>query len=242
MYIIWSMLFACQDTNKSEPSPQKTPATQIADKSSGETSQKEIPRESNPLDPKLAIKKAPEQYEVLLETTQGNVVIEVTREWAPLGADRFYSLVEMGYFTDIAFFRAIKGFMVQFGIHGDPKVASMWSNARIKDDAVTQSNLRGMLTFATSGPNSRTTQLFINVNDNTNLDAMGFSPFAKVSETKGGGIQVIDSLFMGYGEGAPRGMGPNQGLIQQKGNTYLKESFPKLDYIKTARICNGDCG
>ena len=241
MYMILGMLFACQETSSTETPVEKTPTTQTTKKTAEETPAKEGMSESNALDPKLAIQKAPDQYEVLLETSQGNVVIEVTREWAPLGADRFYNLVQMGYFTDIAFFRAIKGFMVQFGIHGEPKVASMWRDARIKDDAVTQSNLRGMITFATSGPNSRTTQLFINVNDNANLDAMGFSPFGKVSETKGGGIQVIDSLFMEYGEGAPRGRGPNQGLIQQKGNAYLKESFPKLDYIKSARICNGDC-
>lgn len=241
MYMILGMLFACQETSSTETPVEKTPTTQTTKKTAEETPAKEGMSESNALDPKIAVQKAPDQYEVLLETSQGNVVIEVTREWAPLGADRFYNLVQMGYFTDIAFFRAIKGFMVQFGIHGEPKVAAMWRNARIKDDAVTQSNLRGMITFATSGPNSRTTQLFINVNDNANLDAMGFSPFGKVSETKGGGIQVIDSLFMEYGEGAPRGRGPNQGLIQQKGNAYLKESFPKLDYIKSARICNGDC-
>ena len=117
----------------------------------------------------------------------------------------------------------------------------MWRNARIQDDPVTQSNMRGYITFATSGKHSRTTQLFINTNDNNNFDAMGFSPFGKVSETKGGGMKVMDALFMGYGEGAPRGRGPNQMYIQQKGNAYLKEKFPKLDYIKKARLCNDDC-
>ena len=193
------------------------------------------------LSPKKATETAPDTYDVLFETTQGNIVIEVQRSWAPLGADRFYNLVKMGYFTDVAFFRAIQGFMTQFGIHGDPKVAQMWRNARIQDDPVTQSNMRGYITFATSGKNSRTTQLFINTNNNNNLDAMGFSPFGKVSETKGGGMKVMDALFMGYGEGAPRGKGPNQMYIQQKGNAYLKEQFPKLDYIKKARLCNDDC-
>ena len=168
-------------------------------------------------------------------------MLEVQRSWAPLGADRFYNLVKMGYFTDVAFFRAIQGFMTQFGIHGDPNVAKMWRNARIQDDPVTQSNMRGYITFATSGKHSRTTQLFINTNNNNNLDAMGFAPFGKVSETKGGGMKVMDALFMGYGEGAPRGRGPNQMYIQQKGNTYLKAEFPKLDYIKTARLCDDDC-
>ena len=147
----------------------------------------------------------------------------------------------MGYFTDVAFFRAIKGFMTQFGIHGEPNVAKMWRSARIEDDSVTQSNMRGYLTFATSGKNSRTTQMFINTSDNINLDAMGFSPIGKVSEKKGGGMKVMDSLYMGYGEGAPRGRGPNQGYIQQQGNTYLKDQFPKLDYIKSARVCHDDC-
>lgn len=193
------------------------------------------------LDPKYAIKKAPDDFDVLFETTKGKVVIEVKREWSPLGADRFYNLVEMGYFTDVAFFRAIKGFMNQFGIHGDPKVALMWKNAKIKDDQVLQSNTRGFVSFATSGKNSRTTQMFINTKDNGNLDGMGFSPFGKVSESKGGGMKVVDQLFTGYGEGAPRGRGPSQGRIQMQGNQYLKSSFPNLDYILSSRICNNDC-
>ena len=173
MIIALTLLFACQDSTVEAKNTSKTEKTSSSS--------------STDLDPKKATKTAPDSYDVLFETTQGNIVIEVQRSWAPLGADRFYNLVEMGYLTDIAFFRAIKGFMTQFGIHGDPSVATMWRDARIQDDPVTQSNTRGYITFATSGKNSRTTQMFINTNDNINLDAMGFSPFGKVSETKGGG-------------------------------------------------------
>ena len=248
MIIALTLLFACQDSTTSQEAPPKvaqkneksTPKSKVEAKNTSKT-EKTSSSSSTDLDPKKATKTAPDSYDVLFETTQGNIVIEVQRSWAPLGADRFYNLVEMGYLTDIAFFRAIKGFMTQFGIHGDPSVATMWRDARIQDDPVTQSNTRGYITFATSGKNSRTTQMFINTNDNINLDAMGFSPFGKVSETKGGGMKVMDALFMGYGEGAPRGRGPNQGYIQQKGNTYLKDQFPKLDYIKSARVCHDDC-
>lgn len=246
-HIIFGLLLACQDstTSKEEtapvskPAPEKTVSQAVPEKKDGSKQIKE--KESIALDPKKAIKKAPDQYEVMFETTKGNIVIEIKREWAPLGADRFYNLVDMGYFTDVAFFRAVKGFMTQFGIHGDPNVSKLWRTARIKDDSVIQSNKRGYLSFATSGKNSRTTQLFINTKDNINLDAMDFSPFGMISESKGGGMKVVDSLYMGYGEGAPRGKGPNQMLIQKKGNAYLKESFSELDYIKSARICNDDC-
>jgi peptidyl-prolyl cis-trans isomerase A (cyclophilin A) len=252
-HLLLCLLLACQDsTTKEEPTATTTPAAKNTDikaapqkkeevKEAPQKKEEGIERQALDLDPKKAIKKAPDQYEVMFETTKGNVVIEIKREWAPLGADRFYNLVDMGYFTDVAFFRAIKGFMTQFGIHGDPNVSKVWRTARIKDDTVTQSNKRGYLSFATSGPNSRTTQLFINTKDNGNLDAMGFSPFGSISESKGGGMKVVDSLYMGYGEGAPRGKGPNQMLIQKKGNAYLKESFSELDYIKSARICADDC-
>ena len=244
MLFALTLLIACQDTSKepvTKPKTQtetsKTQKTEPVDSKSSQSSDSSV----SDLSPQKATETAPETYEVLFETTQGNIVIEVQRSWAPLGADRFYNLVKMGYFTDIAFFRAIQGFMTQFGVHGDPNVAKLWRNARIQDDPVTQSNMRGYITFATSGKNSRTTQLFINTNNNNNLDAMGFSPFGKVLDTKGGGMKVMDAMFMGYGEGAPRGRGPNQMYIQQQGNAYLKEKFPKLDYIKTARLCNDDC-
>ena len=185
------------------------------------------------LDPSKATEQAPASYKVEFETTAGDFEVEVTREWSPRGADRFYNLVKVGYYDGCAFFRVIKGFMGQFGLHGDPKITSVWRNARIDDDPVKQSNTRGMITFATAGPDTRTTQLFINFGNNKNLDGMGFSPFGKIS---GDGMSVVDAIHNGYGEGAPRGTGPSQGLIQQQGNAYLKAKFPNLDYIKTARL------
>ena len=184
------------------------------------------------LDPPHATEQAPDRFRVRFETTKGPFVIEVTRAWAPRGADRFYNLVRVGYYDDVAFFRVIENFMVQFGIHGDPAVNAAWRQARIPDDPVTQSNKRGMVTYAMAGPDTRTTQLFINFRDNTGLDGQGFSPFGRVVE----GLSVVDSLYSGYGEGAPSGMGPEQGRAQGEGNAYLKSRFPKLDFVKTARL------
>lgn len=187
------------------------------------------------LAPEKATEKAPAAYKAKFETTKGDFVIAVTREWAPLGADRFYNLVKIGYYDDVAFFRVVDGFMVQFGISGYPEVNAKWRAARIQDDPVTQKNTRGMVTFATSGPNSRTTQVFINfVDRNTNLDAMGFAPFGKIES----GMEVVDSLYKGYGEGAPRGAGPSQPRMQAEGNTYLRADFPQLDWVKKATIVN----
>jgi cyclophilin family peptidyl-prolyl cis-trans isomerase len=185
------------------------------------------------IDPAKANATAPATYKVKMATTKGDFVIEVHRDWAPNGADRFYNLVKMGYFKDVAFFRVIKGFMVQFGIHGDPAMNRAWHDANIKDDpSGKQTNARGMVTFATAGPNTRTTQIFINYADNGRLDGMGFAPIGKVTS----GMDVVDALEGVYGEGAPRGAGPAQNRLQNEGNTYLKASFPKLDYIKSASI------
>ncbi len=175
--------------------------------------------------------RAPDQFTVRMETTKGPLVIDVTREWSPNGADRFYTLVREGFFTDIAFFRVVEGFMAQGGIHGDPQVAARWRNRRIPDDPVRQSNTRGMVSFAMAGPNTRTTQFFINFVDNTRLDGMGFSPFGRVRD-----MSVVDRFYNGYGEGAPRGRGPDQARIQSEGNAYLRASFPELDYIRSATI------
>lgn len=184
-------------------------------------------------DPKLAVEKAPEVFKTQFATTKGDFVIEVHRAWAPRGADRFYNLLKAGYFQDLAFFRVVQGFMVQFGIHGTPAVSAKWREARIQDDpAAGQSNTRGMVSFATAGPNTRTTQMFINFGDNSRLDGMGFTPFGKVVK----GMEVVDKLYNGYGEGAPQGMGPNQGRVQMEGNAYLKKDFPQLDYVKSAAI------
>jgi peptidyl-prolyl cis-trans isomerase A (cyclophilin A) len=176
--------------------------------------------------------KAPATYKVKFDTSKGVFVVEVHRDWAPNGADRFYNLVKNGFYNDTRFFRVISGFMVQFGINGDPKLNRVWRDANIKDDPVKASNKRGMITFATAGPDTRTTQVFINFGDNAGLDDQGFAPFGQVIS----GMEVVESLFAGYGEGAPRGVGPDQGLIQSQGNAYLKKDFPKLDYIKTATI------
>ncbi len=182
-------------------------------------------------DPKTATLTAPATYKVKLHTTKGDVVIEVTRAWAPKGADRFYNLVKAGYYTDISFFRVISGFMAQAGISGDPKLNTIWRAAKIDDDEVTQSNTRGMVTFAMAGKNTRTTQFFINFKNNANLDRMGFPPFGKVVD-----MSVVDTIHNGYGEGAPRGRGPSQGKMQTVGNSYLRTDFPNLDYIKKASI------
>ena len=183
-------------------------------------------------DPAKLTEKAPESFKAQFDTTKGKFTVEVTRSLSPNGADRFYNLVRAGYFKDIAFFRVIPGFMCQFGIHGDPKVAAAWRKATITDDPVKGSNTRGTITFATAGPNTRTTQFFINFGNNRNLDSMGFSPFGKVSE----GMDVVDKINGEYGEGAPRGRGPDQGRVQTEGNTYLKKDFPNLDYIKSVTI------
>lgn len=182
--------------------------------------------------PETLTAEAPASYTVKFDTSKGEFTVEVHREWAPNGADRFYNLVKGGFYDETRFFRVLDGFVAQFGINGDPAVSAVWREATIEDDPVKQSNLRGTLTFATSGPDSRTTQLFINFKDNKNLDGMGFSAFGKVAS----GMDVVDSLFKGYGEGAPRGRGPSQARIQSEGNEYLKKEFPNLDYVRTATI------
>eukprot|EP01013_Petalomonas_cantuscygni_P023101 TRINITY_DN44490_c0_g1_i1.p1 TRINITY_DN44490_c0_g1~~TRINITY_DN44490_c0_g1_i1.p1 ORF type:complete len:234 (-),score=43.63 TRINITY_DN44490_c0_g1_i1:313-954(-) len=167
---------------------------------------------------------------------EGTFTIEVHPEWAPLGAARFKELIDADFFKNVRFFRAIKGFMAQFGIHGNPGVAAKWRDNKISDDPVKESNKRGYLSFATSGKDSRTTQMFINFGDNTNLDGMGFSPFARVIS----GMDVVDELYTGYGEGGSGdgtdGRGPSQGRLQSEGNKYLKKVFPKLSYILTTTV------
>ena len=183
-------------------------------------------------DPASWTEKAPATFKVRLDTTKGAVVIQVTRAWAPNGADRFYNMVKSGYLDEARFFRVVTGFMAQFGINPDPEVASRWRVAGIPDDPVTQSNKRGTVTFATSGPNSRTTQVFVNFDDNSDLDKQGFSPFGVVTT----GMDVMDKLYAGYGDGPPYGRGPDQSLLQIQGNAYLDRLFPMLDGIKKATI------
>ena len=176
---------------------------------------------------------APDVFRARFETSKGDFVVEVTRAWSPAGADRFYNLVSHGYLDGVRFFRVIEGFMVQFGINGDPELAALLREASILDDPVVESNTRGKLTFAKTGlPNSRSTQIFINFGANTNLDALGFSPFGEIVE----GMEVVDQLYSGYGEGAPNGNGPDQSRVQEEGNAYLNAEFPNLDYVERASI------
>lgn len=175
---------------------------------------------------------APDSFDIALETSRGPVEIRVRRSWAPRGADRLYDLVSQHYYDDTRFYRVIPGFMAQFGASGDPALARSWADAAIPDDPVTHSNERGTVSFASGGPDTRTTQLFINTVDNARLDAMGFAPVGEVQS----GMAAVDSLFAGYGEGPPYGRGPDQAQIAAAGNAYLDRSFPQLDRIRSARI------
>lgn len=184
------------------------------------------------LTPATLTAKAPETYRVKFDTSKGPFVVEVHRDWAPLGADRFYNLVRNGFYNNVRFFRVLNGFMAQFGMNGTPAVQKAWGAPaqNLKDDPVKQSNKRGYITFANAGPNSRSTQVFINLVDNTFLDpdAMHFAPFGQVVE----GMEIVDMLYTGYG----RQNVPDQGRITSEGNAYLTKEYPKLDYVKTATI------
>jgi peptidyl-prolyl cis-trans isomerase A (cyclophilin A) len=184
------------------------------------------------LRPALLTAKAPATYQVKFTTTKGDFVLSVTRAWAPLGADRFYNLVRHHFYDNTSFFRVLKGFVVQWGISAYPPVSAAWSHAPIKDDPVVQSNLRGYITYAMGGPNTRTTQVFINLVDNKRLDSMGFSAFGQVTE----GMDVVEALYAGYGEGGPDGQGPEQDKIERLGKPYLDKGFDKLDSIKTTTL------
>ncbi len=207
----------------------KTEAPKPAPKPTAKADQPK-PKPSGPhpglLDPSQANEKAPAQYKVKFQTTAGDFVAEIYRDWAPLGADRFYNLVKIGFFDDTGFFRIVPGFIVQFGLNGDPAVNAKWREASIADDPVKASNEPATLTFATAGPNTRTTQMFINYGNNAGLDRQGFAPIGKVVE----GMAVVEKLFPGYREMA------NQGQIQMRGNEYLKSSFPKMDFIVKASV------
>ncbi len=176
--------------------------------------------------------RAPAEYEVKFVTTAGDFTIKVTRAWAPNGADRFYNLVRHHFYDGVSFFRVLPGFMAQFGMSAYPQVSKAWEQANIKDDPVTQSNHRGFVTFAMAGPNTRTTQVFINYGNNQALDKDGFTPFGMVTD----GMEAVDKFYSGYGEGAPDGRGPDQSKIGVLGHAYLEKEFPKLDSIKTATL------
>jgi homoserine O-acetyltransferase len=177
---------------------------------------------------KLWNRHSPDVYKVRFETTKGPFIIEVPRVWAPHGADRFYNLVSQGFFDDSRFFRVRAGYITQFGIPGDPVIASLWRNQAIPDDPVRQSNLRGVVGFAMTGPDTRTTQIYVNLVDNTRLDAEGFAPIGRVIE----GMEIVDKLYAGYGEDAGGGMRRGkQGPIFEGGNKYLDQNYPKLDRL-----------
>jgi peptidyl-prolyl cis-trans isomerase A (cyclophilin A) len=183
-------------------------------------------------DPAELARQAPDSFKVRFETSRGPFVAQVVRAWAPRGVDRFHYLVENHFYDGVRFFRVVPGFVAQFGIHGDPAVSAVWRELSIPDDSVQQSNQPGFITFAMGGPNSRTTQLFINRRDNRRLDAMGFAPIGRIIE----GQAVADSMYEGYGEGPPRGAGPEQSMITREGNSYLERAFPRLDSIVRARV------
>jgi peptidyl-prolyl cis-trans isomerase A (cyclophilin A) len=178
------------------------------------------------LNPKSLHATAPAVFKAKFTTSAGDFVVEVHRDWAPLGADRFYNLVRNGYYNNAAFFRVITGFVAQFGLSANPAVNKAWKEATLKDDPVTQSNKRGTLVFADAGPNTRTTQLFINFADNSRLDAKGFAPFGTVTD----GMDAVDKIFPGYRDQ------PDQDQITEKGDAYLKANFPYIDRVKLARI------
>jgi peptidyl-prolyl cis-trans isomerase A (cyclophilin A) len=211
-----SCAVACKKSPESVPAPAAAPA------------------EKPSLDkPRTLSERAKDVYRAKFATSKGDFVIEVHRDWAPLGADRFYNLVKNGYYNETRFFRVVNGFMAQIGIHGKPELNMAWRDQRIADDPVLKSNLRGFVSFATAGPGTRTTQFFINYSDgNSRLDGMGFAPFGQVTS----GMEVVEHLYAEYGEGAPRGRGPDQGRLQDEGNAYLMRDFPQLDYVKEATI------
>jgi peptidyl-prolyl cis-trans isomerase A (cyclophilin A) len=216
------------------PAPSKAatpPAKAAAPATKTGTSGGSASSTSRLLNPAALTAKAPEVFRAKFTTSKGDFVVEVTRAWAPLGADRFYNLVRNHFFDNAPFFRAIANFMVQFGLPANPAYGKVWAKAAIKDDPVKQSNKKGTITFATAGPNTRTTQVFINLVDNgttgAQLDGQGFAPFGTVTE----GMEVVSSFYTGYGDS-----GPDQGRLTDEGKAYADKSFPRLDSIKTATI------
>jgi len=170
--------------------------------------------------------QAPTTFRVTFDTSKGPFVVEVHRDWSPKGADRFYDLIQRRFYDENRFFRVVPNFVIQWGIHGDPALQLQWRDKIITDDPVKVTNRRGTIAYATGGPNTRTTELFINLKDNPQLDKRGFSPFGEVVS----GMNVVNDIYPGYGQT------PDQGQIQLHGNEYLLKQFPQLDYIKTARI------
>jgi peptidyl-prolyl cis-trans isomerase A (cyclophilin A) len=226
-----AFLLALAGGNCSAMAQEKVPAKSPAKPAARPAAKRPFPAVL--LTPAKLTEKAPETFDVKLKTTKGDFVIRVTRAWSPHGADRFYNLVKHRFYDGASFFRTIPGFVTQFGLSAYPEVTAAWSKAAIPDDPVVKSNKRGFVTYAMGGPNTRTTQVFINYGDNARLDSMGFSPFGEVIE----GMEVVDQLFGGYGDSVSRGgKGPEQDLIHKAGRAYLERDFPLLDSIKSARI------
>ena len=229
---------AAQDNAGQAPVPKpKTAAPKAGAASAAKpaTATARSPYDRALLKPQLLKAKAPDTFQVKFVTTKGDFTVTVTRAWAPLGADRFYNLAKHHFFDGSSFFRVVPNFVVQFGLSAYPAVSKAWTDAKIGDDPVTQTNQRGYVTFATGGPGTRTTQLFINLGDNSRLDhepSGPFAPFAQVTE----GMTVVDQLYSGYGDGPPRGRGPEQDLIEKQGKTYIDSGFPNLDTIKSATL------
>lgn len=215
--------------------PAKAPQKAPADAKAAGPQPFPLPADAHPAwtDPTKATEEAPATFTCQFDTTQGTFDVAVTREWAPVGADRFYNLCKIGFWDGARFFRNIDGFMVQFGMSAYPEATQAWKTATIKDDPVTQTNAPLMVTFAKTGaPDSRSTQVFINHGNNKNLDSMGFAPFGKIRA----GADVVGKLHSGYGEGAPRGKGPRQDLLGAYGETYLADKFDKLDKINKTTV------
>jgi len=211
---------------------QTSTTTPAKPKTSTTTTHTTSPYDRALLKPSLLKETAPATYQVKFVTTRGDFTLTVTRAWAPLGADRFYNLVKHHYFDGARVFRVVPGFVAQFGLSAYPPITAAWSNAKIKDDPHSQSNKRGTITFATSGPNTRTTQLFINFKDNSSLDSQGFTPFGVVD---GNGMNIVEMFYDQYGDSA----GMDQEAIEKGGEKYIAERWPKLDTIKSATIVGG---
>jgi len=191
-------------------------------------------RQSPLLKPNVRAERAaaPDTFVVRFTTTRGPFDVQFVRAWAPRGADRVYYLVRNRYYDGVRFFRVLPGFVAQFGESGDPRIAKLWDVRTFPDDPVKQSNVRGTVTFATAGPNTRTTQLFVSTANNARLDKLGFAPLGRVVA----GMSVVDSLYSGYGEGPPKGKGPDQDRMAAEGDAYLAKNFPKLDWIRSAKV------
>jgi peptidyl-prolyl cis-trans isomerase A (cyclophilin A) len=229
-----SLLIGFAALNAQGQAPEQTPTPGAKRRTAGQGTTKRGPATASAYDrallrPALLKAKAPEQYQVKFVTTRGEFTLTVTRAWAPLGADRFYNLVKHHFYDNASVFRVVPSFVAQFGISAYPAVTKAWQGTDIKDDPVTQSNKKGYITFATSGPNTRTTQVFINLKDNTGLDSRGFAPFGVVD---GKGMNVVEMFYDQYGDNA----GIDQGQIEAKGKAYLEKNFAKLDSIKSATL------